>query len=224
VELQLRIIDFAVRSDEPIEITGSDGDGSPGDKGKQGDDSVRLEAGPSNTPRCAGQLRSQPALTRTCRSIRVDALPLYYAGNRFRASYCSNLNSFDNQADCSVLAKWLSCIGERNQSFISELELFDRRSVEVATVEAEAGRDSLDLGDCCLRSALEQIEQPLSLACVQPGVYLASFPADDFSRGTGEGGHIQQTAWTESAIEAQTRKRAPDRRCEPVEIQGRGMA
>ncbi|KAK0342855.1 hypothetical protein LTR91_010358 [Friedmanniomyces endolithicus] len=214
-ELQLRIFEFAVCSDEPIEITrrdaeddqsnteSSQGDAEGGQddteseqddtESSQGDTedddtedngrdngSVCLEPGTIEPPRFSRMSLTQPALTRTCRSIRTDALKLYYARNRFRASYCTDSEPVDGCQDFDVLAEWLHCIGAENRSSMRKLELFDSLFMEFVQRRKEGSRSLDPMEDQCLLRAIEQLEQPLSLVEVETGVHVASFLTNDF--------------------------------------------
>ena len=60
----------------------------------------------------------QPALTRTCRVLRSDALPVFYEQNTFRAHFCLKETEFD------MAFGWLKAIGETNRRSLQRLELF----------------------------------------------------------------------------------------------------
>ena len=64
--------------------------------------------------------RTQPAITRTCKEIRVDALKLYYTCNSFKASYC-----YDRE-ELHTTIWWLRCIGAQNRGLLGSLEVFDQ--------------------------------------------------------------------------------------------------
>ncbi|KAK0774464.1 hypothetical protein LTS02_015512 [Friedmanniomyces endolithicus] len=228
-ELQLRIFEFAVCSDEPIEITRRDAEddqsnteSSQGDAENDQDDtesgqddtesgqddteseqddteisqgdtedddtedngqdngSVCLEPGTIESPRFSRMSLTQPALTRTCRSIRTDALKLYYSRNRFRASYCRDSEPVDGRQDFDVLADWLQCIGAGNRSSMRKLELFDSLFMEFIQRRKEESRSWDHMENQCLLQAVEQLEQSLSLVAVEPGVHMASFLTNDF--------------------------------------------
>jgi hypothetical protein len=62
----------------------------------------------------------QPAITRTNRSIRRAALPIFYQKNIFRASYCYQTRML------SAPIKWLSMIGRENREMLRHLYFYDR--------------------------------------------------------------------------------------------------
>jgi len=124
---------------------------------------------------------TQPALTRTCHSIRTDALKLYYSRNRFRANYCRDSEPVDGRQDFDVLADWLQCIGAGNRSSMRKFELFDSFWIECVQQRKEEGRRLDHMENLCLQLAIELLEQPLSLVQVEPDVLMASFLASDFS-------------------------------------------
>ncbi|KAK1067961.1 hypothetical protein LTR74_006053 [Friedmanniomyces endolithicus] len=207
-ELQLDIFELTVCSDEPIEITRRDtetsqsntrssrGDtescrGDTEDAGTEDDDtedngqdnsSVCLEPGTIKPPRSSRMSLTQPALTRTCRSICTDALKLYYGRNRFRASYCTEPESVDGRQDFDMFSEWLHCIGADNRKFIGKFELFDSLFMESVQRRKEESRSWDLMGNQCLLQAVEQLEQSLSLVAVEPGVHMASFLTNNFSR------------------------------------------
>jgi len=98
-ELQLRIFEFVVTSDKPIEIT-------------------------PERP-VTNRHRLPPALTRTCRIIRHDAIKLYYARNNFRANYCAPIKGGKSRSDQEILIRWLRSIGAEKRSLNRSLEIFD---------------------------------------------------------------------------------------------------
>ncbi|KAK0258337.1 hypothetical protein LTR91_009089 [Friedmanniomyces endolithicus] len=218
-ELQLRIFEFAVCSDEPIEITRQDtgmglsdsessqgdpesdeddtassqgdteNDGTEDNNGTEDDDtedkeqddgSVCLEPGTIESPVFSRMNLTQPALTRTCRTIRMDALKLYYSRNRFRASYCRDSDPVDGRQDFDVLADWLQCIGAENRNSMGKLELFDSKSLEFVQRRDEEARSLEQTGSLCLWRAIGQLEQLLSMVQVEPGVHMASFVNSSF--------------------------------------------
>ncbi|KAK5680254.1 hypothetical protein LTS10_007181 [Elasticomyces elasticus] len=121
-ELQIRIHEFAVCEADDIVITEGETAGTNVNGGITDDNSVGEEEGTIQ-----GALISpyaQPAITRTCRSIRVDALKYYYTRNVFTASYCDTENERGPE-DSVLLSEWLRCIGARNRSLIGTLEVYD---------------------------------------------------------------------------------------------------
>lgn len=60
----------------------------------------------------------QPALTRVCRSIRADALPMFYKHNAFRAGYCY-------ECDTEIVTDWLKVIGQQNREMLREFYFVD---------------------------------------------------------------------------------------------------
>lgn len=64
----------------------------------------------------------QPALTRTCRFIRANALPLFYKKNVFRASYCH----IYQERGISRTVTWLRMIGPQNREMLRHFYFYDR--------------------------------------------------------------------------------------------------
>lgn len=62
----------------------------------------------------------QPALSRTCRFIRAETLPIFYGENLFRACYCHP------DAMLSYPTGWLRIIGRRNRETLRHLYFYDR--------------------------------------------------------------------------------------------------
>ncbi|KAF2208147.1 hypothetical protein CERZMDRAFT_91615 [Cercospora zeae-maydis SCOH1-5] len=64
----------------------------------------------------------QPPLTRVCRSIRADALSIFYSRNAFRAGYCY-------ECDTNLVVSWLRVIGQQNRSMLKEFFFWDANAV-----------------------------------------------------------------------------------------------
>ncbi|PPJ59357.1 hypothetical protein CBER1_05778 [Cercospora berteroae] len=60
----------------------------------------------------------QPALTRVCRSIRCDALPMFFRRNRFQAGYCY-------ECDTDTVVSWLRVIGKQNREMLTHFFFWD---------------------------------------------------------------------------------------------------
>lgn len=58
-------------------------------------------------------IRLQPALSRTCKSVRADVLQIFYGRNTFEASYCGH----EGQDD---LDGWLNAIGVENRCLLEK--------------------------------------------------------------------------------------------------------
>ncbi|KAK4907355.1 galactokinase [Elasticomyces elasticus] len=145
-ELQLRIYEFAVCNDEPIDIT-------VGRQTKQ----------PYMSP------RAQPALARTCRSICVDALKFYYAGNMFEANYCQR-----ERQPSAIAIQWLHSIGASSRGLISSLQLYDASLID------DDQESLIGYEDDCLAMMMERfVESPslgASFAMIRPGLHRVTFP------------------------------------------------
>ncbi|KAF2268816.1 hypothetical protein CC78DRAFT_540644 [Lojkania enalia] len=63
----------------------------------------------------------QPALTRTCRLIRLASLPIFYKQNIFRAHYCQS-----TVTDLNFLIRWLRTIGKENRELLRQMYFYDR--------------------------------------------------------------------------------------------------
>lgn len=60
----------------------------------------------------------QPALTRTCRRIRYDTIPMFYKFNTFQAGYC-------HVTDTKIVYQWLVAIGPENRTLMRCFRFFD---------------------------------------------------------------------------------------------------
>ncbi|KAI5360425.1 hypothetical protein Slin15195_G083490 [Septoria linicola] len=60
----------------------------------------------------------QPSLTRVCRSIRADTLPMFYKYNDFRAGYCY-------ECDTDIVMDWLRVIGKENRETMQAFFFWD---------------------------------------------------------------------------------------------------
>ncbi|KAK3724906.1 hypothetical protein LTR37_000954 [Vermiconidia calcicola] len=70
---------------------------------------------------------TQPALTRTCKQIRAEALALFYGALPVWIGRVDNLN---HESYLSGWAMWLTAIGAENRSLLKSV--FSRRKAEVA--------------------------------------------------------------------------------------------
>jgi hypothetical protein len=78
LELQLSIYDLAVIETEPLLIN------VPCDSGRSGllrEEEDAWKSGLKKPP-------AQPALSRTCRDVRREVLPIFYGSSIFRGCYC----------------------------------------------------------------------------------------------------------------------------------------
>lgn len=96
-ELWLKVLDFAVRRPNTIRI---------GRESKFSDQVARVR---------------QPAVTRTCRLLRREGLPMFYANNKFEM-----VHSYD--VPCP--RRWLEVIGKERRRWMRELVIDSRCSVE----------------------------------------------------------------------------------------------
>ncbi|KAK3656867.1 hypothetical protein LTR56_002848 [Elasticomyces elasticus] len=168
-ELQLRIFECSVCQDGPIVIS------DHATLGKVPVDDSIDHTRPAITLYSVAR-PTQPALTRTCRSVRVDALKFYYSGNTFTSSYCFS-ESCDGREDCEVLATWLRGIGATNRGLMGSVEVYDAdltnfmkkngvgrgfetdRCVELAAKGLEAS-PAIDYKICELRNGVHTITFP----------------------------------------------------------------
>ncbi|KAK4890807.1 hypothetical protein LTR27_010508 [Elasticomyces elasticus] len=112
-ELQLQIYELVVIAKAPIRIVHRHCDGYQLAH-SLGEDTKRFFSE-----------RKQPALSRTCRSIRNIALPVYYKRNSFRVCcchrcwyHCGNLAWVYN-----VSRNWLLSMGESNRALLRDFEV-----------------------------------------------------------------------------------------------------
>lgn len=110
-ELQLLIWEFSVIESEPLHLNCPCDSSFGGWTEEYYEDQARWEAGEKEPP-------WQPSLTRVCRSIRADALPMFYKHNRFQAGYCY-------ETDTDMVVDWLTVIGEENRRLMKGFYFFD---------------------------------------------------------------------------------------------------
>ena len=70
----------------------------------------------------------QPAITKTCRSIRTETLPLFYSLNVFRARYCDLFGT----KPLPDVVQWLQQIGLENRETLKQLYFYDRNETQDA--------------------------------------------------------------------------------------------
>jgi hypothetical protein len=113
-ELQLDIYALAVTSSSPLLINCPCDSSYLGRYDAKTTDEAAWASGDLGPPQ-------QPALTRTCRSIRAKALPIFYKENVFRAGYCQA-----TEAGRDAAAKWLKMIGKGNRESLRHFYFYDR--------------------------------------------------------------------------------------------------
>ncbi|EME88647.1 uncharacterized protein MYCFIDRAFT_80019 [Pseudocercospora fijiensis CIRAD86] len=109
-EIQLIIWEFTVTSAEPLFINCACDSSYGGWTEEYYADRERWEKGERHPP-------WQPGLTRTCASIRADALKMFYK-NTFQAGYCY-------ECDLDIVIDWLKTIGPVNRECIGKFVFFD---------------------------------------------------------------------------------------------------
>lgn len=110
-ELQLLIWEFSVIEPEPLHLNCPCDSSFGGWTEEYYEDQARWEAGEKEPP-------WQPSLTRVCRSIRADALPMFYKHNHFQAGYCY-------ETDTDMVVDWLKVIGEENRRLMKGFYFYD---------------------------------------------------------------------------------------------------
>ncbi|KAK4902893.1 hypothetical protein LTR27_000832 [Elasticomyces elasticus] len=106
-ELRSQIYEYVVLSPRPVVVT-------------------RLER---RTGRKA--IQAQPALSRTCRSIRMHVLEIYYSQQHFTATFCQTESVYSPRSHKHRLrslrrfVQWLHYIGARNRGFLRALDMVD---------------------------------------------------------------------------------------------------
>ncbi|KAF2167883.1 hypothetical protein M409DRAFT_22031 [Zasmidium cellare ATCC 36951] len=110
-ELQLLIWESTVISPEPLHLNCPCDSSYGGWTDEYYTDQASWEAGEKEPP-------WQPSLTRVCRSIRADALPIFYKYNRFQAGYCY-------ETDTEIVVDWLKVIGEENRKLMRGFYFWD---------------------------------------------------------------------------------------------------
>jgi len=110
-EIQLAIYELAVVGDSALLLNCACDSSYPGHKDEWQTDQQAWKCGAKHPPH-------QPSLTRTCRSIRDLALPIFYRENVFHAHYCFT-SAFDLALD------WLKAIDAHNRRILRHLYLFD---------------------------------------------------------------------------------------------------
>ncbi|KAK0363928.1 hypothetical protein LTR91_014067 [Friedmanniomyces endolithicus] len=133
-------------------------------KGLQSEDSVILAKG----HRLLDVQRTvqQPPLTRVCRQMRSEALPMFYSGRTFlwhrfgRASGVSPYARGDGPGDACAVVRWVKAIGDRNRGWLSRVllqyeavDLMKKRDAGRELVEV-VGRDGV-VDSECLQTAEE---------------------------------------------------------------------
>ncbi|KAK4547657.1 hypothetical protein LTR36_000614 [Oleoguttula mirabilis] len=159
-ELRLRIYEFAVTSDGPVQLTFNDYD-------------FNATNGTSSAPKAAVQAwkqpaaiatRTQPALSRTCKEIRGDALKLYYAQNDFEAGYC--MSQEDREPE--VLMAWLECIGAQSRGRL--------RSLKICDVHTDQADMCMEGADSTLRADLVRLGAVVEAIDGTVAVHMVTFP------------------------------------------------
>ncbi|KAK5125817.1 hypothetical protein LTR85_012093 [Meristemomyces frigidus] len=115
-ELRLRIYEYAVTSDGPVQITFNNYK-PQNEYGIMGPEAAALNEW--QQPAAIAE-RTQAALSRTCREIHVDALKLYYAHNDFEAGYCHVAHR-----EFPTLVKWLDSFGVQHRERLRSLRISD---------------------------------------------------------------------------------------------------
>ena len=70
----------------------------------------------------------QPNITKVCRQLRSEALPLYYQLNEFAVSLEEPTDELDGDFGEAYFARWLKSIGPRNFMYIRKLTVFRMRN------------------------------------------------------------------------------------------------
>lgn len=94
--------------------------------------------------------RAQPAITRVNRSIRADALKMYYRNNTFVAEYC-HWKTYDFD---TTFWMWTRAIGEENRRNVGELIVWDECPT-IAPLESEYDEEN----DWCLRDLKSYVRE-----------------------------------------------------------------
>ena len=110
-ELQLLIWEYSVISDSPLHVNCPCDSSYGGWTATYFADREAWESGVKQPP-------AQPALTRVCRSIRANALPIFYKANEFQAGYCY-------ETDAETVRDWLQRIGRENREMMREFYFYD---------------------------------------------------------------------------------------------------
>ncbi|EME41711.1 hypothetical protein DOTSEDRAFT_134645 [Dothistroma septosporum NZE10] len=113
-ELQLAIWEFAVIREDAL-LVNCPCDSAFGGWTDEYYEEVHLwENGTEHSP-------WQPAITRVCRSIRVDALPMWFKHNSFQSGYCWETN-------LAMTLDWLKIIGAENRKKMKHFYFYDANS------------------------------------------------------------------------------------------------
>ena len=113
-ELQLNIYELAVVEDKPLLVNCPCNSTYRERRSVGYVEEAKWEKGEVRPPQ-------QPALTRTCRFIRANALPIFYKQNIFRASYCHPSIPVLNGP-----IRWLRMIGPQNRELLRHFYFYDR--------------------------------------------------------------------------------------------------
>ncbi|KAK5696902.1 hypothetical protein LTR17_024190 [Elasticomyces elasticus] len=160
-ELRSQIYEYVVLNPRPVVVT-------------------RLER---RTGRKAVQ--AQPALSRTCRSIRMHVLEIYYSQQHFTATFCQTESVYSPRSHKHRLwslrrfVQWLHCIGEQNRGYLRSLSMVDHgkstdKSVYTGYYDSYTDEAIAELADLTSLGA--------TMVTLQAGVFSITFPgikADD---------------------------------------------
>jgi len=102
----------------------------------------------------------QPPVTRVCRQIRGEALPMFYSGRIFlwrRFDRASGMNPYargDGPEDACAVVRWVKAIGDQNRGWLScvvlqyeAVDLMEKREAEREVVEV-LGSDGVVISEC----------------------------------------------------------------------------
>ncbi|KAK3656859.1 hypothetical protein LTR56_002840 [Elasticomyces elasticus] len=154
-ELRSQIYEYVVLNPRPVVVT-------------------RLE-------RRAGRkaVQAQPALSRTCRSIRMHVLEIYYSQLHFTATFCQTESVHSPRSHKHRLrslrrfVQWLHCIGARNRGFLRALDMVDHgnragQSVDTGYYDPSTDEAIAELADLTSLGA--------TMVTLQAGVFSITFP------------------------------------------------
>ena len=143
-ELQLIIYEMAVVQEDPLPINCGCDSAYGGHCEEYYEARRQWEDGTLHSP-------WQPSLTRTCRAIRADALPMFYQLNVFRAYYCQ-------PSDFDMVMDWLKIIGRTNRRFLRDFCLHDDNTAYDKQVPGQIRIGSLALWNTFCGANVEKID------------------------------------------------------------------
>lgn len=147
----------------------------------------------------------QPALTRTCRQIRKEALPIYYGSNTFalpRCCYACNYGG-EHTKPCPLNlpqvrpADWLEAVGHHNLRHVQNLIMWLDMGRDTFTWYLELGQDDGMRGLEIVQHGRLQVDDLMFLGCQRDalGTILARQAASNDGENVFSSGTVEKVMW-----------------------------